>query len=106
MAELLCGREPYVGMNILGHDHEADTTSFVCPQFTVEHTQQDPFRVVVVEKPTTSKHGEGNEMGIQPVIDDLSMGAHDTILSARLVAHNLLGLRPTGSRTGATRGHR
>ena len=42
-------------------------------------------------------------MGIRPVIDDLSTGVHATILPAPLVAHNLLGLRPTGSRAGATR---
>ena len=40
---------------------------------------------------------------VQPVVDDPATLLHDTVLAAQPAHRNLLGHRPTGSRTGATR---
>jgi len=58
----------------------------------------------MIQESTTSINGKRDKVGVQPVINDPSTTVHDTILPDRSAQRNLLGLRSTGSRTGATRG--
>ena len=96
-AEAACGGKPDDGMYPVGHRHKPDTTGFVLLQFLVEHSQHNPFRMVMVQEPTTSINRKRDEMGIQLVIDDLPRVLHATILHDHRTQRNLLGLRRTGS---------
>jgi len=70
-------------MDVVRHDHKPNATGRVLRRFRVEHAQQDPFQVVVVQQPTSPKDGERDEVGVQPVIDDPPTVVHGIILPDR-----------------------
>lgn len=57
-------------MDVLRHQHEADTESFTLPQLLIQHAKDDSLGMIVVEQAATTVDGKRNEVGIQSVIDD------------------------------------
>ena len=95
-AKASCRGKPDDRMDMLRHYHEPDTTGFVLAQFLVEYPQQDSFRVVMVQESRTSTNGKRDEVGVQPVINDLATVLHGTILPDR-IAQRFESASPPGS---------
>lgn len=73
-AQLAGFRKPDDRVDVVGHDHEANAFCKLTVQLLVQHPEDDPFYVVVIEQASPFVARKRNEVGIEFVVDDPSFG--------------------------------
>ena len=73
--------KPQHRMHVIRHQYKPHTTAVGLPQQVVEHAQNDPLRLVMIEQSTTAIHRERHEVSEQCIVDNPAFGRHALILS-------------------------
>ena len=68
-AELACPRKTDQRMNVIWHDDKSDATRVPLLDFIVQNSEQDAFRLIVIQQAPSVIARQRDEMHIQSVVD-------------------------------------
>jgi hypothetical protein len=70
--ERVNARKPHDRVNVVGHDDEADTPGRRTLDLLIEHSQDNPLRLIEIEQASPPIAAESHEVCVQLVIYDLA----------------------------------
>lgn len=77
-------------MNVVGHDYKSRAPGRQSFEDSIEHAQDNSFRMVMIKQLATSVNGEREKVHVKLVVNDASSGLHVVILpEARRNSHLL-----------------
>jgi hypothetical protein len=68
--------QPKQRMHVIRHQDEADALSLQLFELVIENSQDNPFGMVQIEQPTTTKDGKGQKEHVSLIVELTPLVAH------------------------------